>query len=804
MSSSNRIAEQDWDRLESEQGAEGPRLSYVIGRTLKNWPWLILSVVVFTAIGVAIVLRTPKTYLENAQVVIKNDNEGGSSNKLNNFNDLGIFSRNTNVLNEIATMSSPDVMADVVKMLDLTIEYTQPGTFHDIALYGKNLPIKVSFPDASDDKQLSFKLDIEGNGKYYLSKLKYYDRKNNKWIKTGKEYSGNLGTPLKTVCGTIVVNPGEFYGAGKDYEILVSKNSLPSTIIKYTKMVKVELDDDDSTVVDLSMTDQNRQRADEVLAAMIAVYNENWIKEKNQIAVSTSQFIDDRLGVIEGELGTVDSDISKYKTDNLLPDVSNMTASYIKEQEELSKTIVNLEGQLDAARNLRARLVAAGNDGSVLPANTVIENSSLMSQIKEYNDLLMKRNALEEKSSEKNPIVQQLDEQIRQLRGAVLSSTESAVQGLESKIRALQSAKSSATQRIASSPNQAKYLLSVERQQKVKENLYLFLLQKREDNELNQAFTAYNTRIIKRPGGDGIPTAPKTGLILLSLFFVGFFIPFGYSYYIEMWDNKLRSRQDVDGLKTPMIGEIPFDTKTAKAQKKGEKPTIIVSMGQRDLTNEAFRVTRTNVEFTRVHKDKCNVLALTSFNPGSGKSFIAVNLGASLALKGKKVIVVDGDFRRGTASEYVNKPEEGLSDYLAGHISNWHKLVVSSSQEGLSVMPAGNRPPNPTELLETERFVRMIEEMRKDYDYIIIDCPPIEVVADAHIINPVVDTTIFVLRIGLLDKRLLRELERFYAEKKFNHLSFILNASDNDHIAYGGRKRFGYGNTKAYGYGYGN
>lgn len=789
MSAHNSQLNPDWDHFEEEDD-NSPSLREVFSRTLKHWPWFLASVILFTGLGVLLILVTPKSYTENAQVVIKNDSEGGSS-AVSDFNDLGLFSRNTNVMNEIATMASPDITEEVVKMLNLTVDYYEPGTFHKKALYGKTLPVEVSFPTSGDQESLKFKLNIDGKGKYELTKLKKYESQTQKWLKSGKEYTGTLGAPLRTEYGTILVTPTAQYGAGKDYEIQVHKKSLASTINSYNKKVKVALDDDDSTVIDLSISDQNRQRADEVLAATIAVYNENWINEKNQIATSTSQFIDDRLGVIEGELGNVDSDISRYKSENLMPDVQTMTASYVKEQEELTKMIVEAEGQLQAARTLRSRMTMSGPN-SALPANTTVENPALQGQIKDYNELILKRNTLESKSSEKNPGVQQLDAEIAQLRMAILASVDNAIQGLEGQIRTLQSAKGSATGRLASSPTQAKYLLSVERQQKVKENLYLFLLQKREDNELNQAFTAYNTRIIKKPGGDGAPTSPKKAVILFGFFLIGVLIPVGYNYAMLTFDTKVRSRQDLEDLKTPMIGEIPFDKKGTKVP-KGEDPKLVVSYGRRDTINEAFRVTRTNIEFTKVHKDGCNIIAMTSFNPASGKSFIAMNLGASLALKGKKVLVVDGDLRRGSTSEYVGNPANGLTDYLAGHKQDIERLIVSYPEaEGLYVMPVGKVPPNPTELVESPRFADLMEKLRKDFDYIIIDCPPIEVVADAHIIDNVADRTIFVLRVGLLDKSLLRDLDKFYSEKKYKNLSYILNGTDNDKIAYGSTKGYNY------------
>lgn len=787
MSTKNPNINPDLNQIDDEN--EGPGMSEVFARTLKHWQWLLISVIFFTGLGVLLILRTPKSYTEDAQVVIKNDGEGGSSSA--DFNNLGIFGHNANVTNELTTMASPDIMEEVVKMLDLTVEYYQPGLFHDKTLYGNTLPFTVSFTGVPDDKSLSFKLDIDKNKKFTVSKLKYYDADSNKWIKSDKTYQGTFGIPVKTQYCTFTLNPTDKYQVGEDYEIIIKKKKLSSTVRDYAKKLKITLDDDLGSVLNLTISDASRQRADEILAGVIAVYNDKWIQEKNQMAVSTSKFIDDRLGVIEKELGNVDSDISRYKSENLIPDVTTVTSSYVQEQGDLSKMIVDLEGELQAAKGLRTRLTTAGNSGSVLPANTTIENSSLQNQIKDYNELVLKRNTLESKSSEKNPVVQQMDNEIAQLRGAILSSADNAIQGLEGQLSALQAAKNVTVGQIASSPTQAKYLLSVERQQKVKENLYLFLLQKREDNELNQAFTALNTRIIKKPGGDGVPTAPKKSLILLGSFVLGLLVPFGCNYVILNFDKKVRSRNDVLDLKVPMIGEIPMDKEALKRVKKGSEPQLVIENGNRNYINESFRVTRTNIEFTNVHKNGCNVIVFTSFNPGSGKSFVSMNLGAALALKGKRVLVIDGDMRRGTTSEYVGNPSKGLANYLIGHIPDYESVIAQApGTDNLWVMPVGKLPPNPTELIETPAFNKMIESLREQYDYILIDCPPIAIVADADIMNVVADRTVFVLRIGLLDKALLKELEKFYVEKKYKHLSFILNGTDNAKIAYGNSKDY--------------
>lgn len=790
----------DWEKLEEE--SDGPTIREVAKKTIINWPWLLLSIIVFLGIGVLIILRSPKTFVENAQVVIKNDSEGSSTAITNSFADLGIFSNNANVMNEIATMSSPDVMNEVVKMLNLNIEYFTPGIFHDKTLYGDNLPIIAEFPDLGEENRISFHVSFDPANGLELNQLKRFDSEDDKWEKSQKNYKGKIGHPIKTEFGTIIINPSENFSLSEDFEIIVNKNGFTSTVNRYTNKIKVNLADDDSTVVDISLTDSSRQRADEILAAIIAVYNDNWIKDKNEISESTSQFIDNRLGVIENELGNVDSDISEYKSANLVPDVNAVANGYLDESQRLSGQLLDIGSQLQAARTLKNSLSTSGNNYRILPASSTINNIALQAQIKDYNDLLLSRNNLESKSSDKNPTVQMLNEQLTDLNQAIMGSVDNVILSLESQIRSIQSAQGQNTSKLASNPTQAKYLLSVERQQKVKENLYLFLLQKREDNALNQAFTAYNTRIIKKPGGDGKPISPKSGMILAICFIFGVLVPATYNYFSLKWDTKVRGRKDLDGVKTPMLGEIPLSPRRKKSAEKGAVPKVLVKEGSRDIINESFRVLRTNVEFTRIQKDGCNVIALTSFNPGSGKSFISMNLGESLSLKGKRVLVVDGDMRRGTSSSYVNNPSKGLTDYLAGYEPDVEKLIVTyPDNELLNVLPIGHEPPNPTELLEAGRFEVMIEQLKDKYDYILVDCPPIELVADANIIDKSADKTIFVIRAGIFEKSLLKELDRFYTRKKYKSISFILNGVALEDAAYGNYGIYGrYGHYGRYGY----
>ena len=763
-------------------------LTDILYRTLHYWPWVLLSLAVCVGAGVIYLLRTPNVYTTTASIMIK-DEAAGKSAGAEDFGDFGLFQNKTNIQNEITTLKSADLMEEVVRRLGLDMNYYKPGRFHKVVAYGTTLPVKVEMPGFAENGSASFKVEVGTDGKVSISDLKSGD------LKVEGPADGALNDTIATAVGPMVVVPAEGYKLGEEVELEVVKTPVSSTAGAYGARLVIAMSSDKGSVINLTITDQSTQRAQELLNTLIGVYNEYWIRDKNQIAVSTSNFINERLGVIESELGHVDSDISSYKSQHLIPDVGAASSMYMSQNEQITQEIRNLQNQLKLTQYIKSYLGANLENDKLLPTNSGVANVDIQSQISEYNSLVLQHNSLLSKSSDKNPLVIQLNEQMNQLRQAILASVDNSIIVLTTQIKSLQGSQASTTSKIASNPTQAKYLLSVERQQKVKESLYLFLLQKREENELSQAFTAYNTRIVNKPASFG-PTSPNARNILMVSFLLGLAIPFGVVYLMESNNTKVRGRKDIEHLAVPFLGELPQHGPAKKED--SELNSIMVKSGKRDIINEAFRVLRTNVEFMCNSTDGHSVIAMTSFNPGSGKSFVSMNLGMAIALKGKSVLIVDGDMRHGSTSSYLGSPAKGLSDYLSGAVTDISPLIVATPEcAGLKVLPVGSMPPNPTELLESPRFGELIDRLKQEYDYVIIDCPPIEVVADAQIIDKFADRTFFVIRAGLLERSMLPELDRLYEEKKYRNMSFILNGTRND------QGRYGYSHTYRYGYGYG-
>lgn len=775
-------------------------LSDIFFMTLRHWPWILVSVFICVGVAYLYLLRTPNVYTRSAEILIKEDKKGQSAGS-EEFAKLGLFQTRTNIRNEVSNLKAKDLMEEVVKRLCLDINYYHPGKFHDMVAYGYNLPVKLTISGFPDNGRLSMNLSVSKDGKVIIKDLKESTKEPYKGT-----YTGKLNDTIATPEGKIVVSPTPCYSKGEEISLIVNKNPMNAVRDSYNGRLGVTLTDEEGTVLRLTITDQSPQRADDVLNTLITVYNENWIRDKNQIAFSTSNFINDRLGVIENELGNVDSDISSYKSANLIPDVDAAATMYMSQSQQTQAQILEVNNQLSIARYVRSYLSAEGNHDQLLTANTGLQNSNILALIGEYNAKLLQRNSLIAKSSEKNPLVAQLDEQLNAQRQAVIRSIDNEIVLLNTRLKSLRGSEAQTMSRIASNPQQAKNLLSTERQQKVKESLYLFLLQKREENELSQAFSAYNTRIVNKPGASGVPPSPNRGKILAMAFLLGLAIPFGWTYTRETLNTKVRGRKDIEDLLPPFLGEIPmFDGNLEKGKfgKKKQIKAIVVKDGKRDIINEAFRVLRTNLEFMKIHKDEADVITITSFNPGSGKSFLTMNLGVALALNNQKVLIIDGDMRHGSASAFIDSPDKGLSDVLSGRIHNVNEaIVIVRKFASLNILPVGTVPPNPTELLKTQRFVDIIEELRKQYDYILIDCPPIEVVADAQIINKDADRTIFVLRAGLLERSMLPQLDKLYEEDKYKNMSIILNGTSSGHGRYGYSHSYKYGYGYGYGYGY--
>ena len=785
------------------------KIQDILSICIARWRWFVLSLVITLGAAAFYLLRTPSVYTRSASILIKEDTKGQSVSSEMDFANLGLFQSSTNVNNEILTLRSPATMYEVARRLSLHKSYMAEGRFHRTVAYGTSLPLTVDIAGFPESEGAGMTVTVSGEGSVTLS-----DFSRNGEDIDAEPVTATLGEPTPTPIGEVTVSPTPFF-TGSSRVIYFTQSSIQAAASAYASSITIARAEEGASVINLTMKDVSIQRADDILNTLISVYNENWVKDKNQIAVSTSVFINERLAIIENELGNVDESISSYKSEHMIPDLSTASNMYINQSVEANAQILQLNNQLYMIRYIRDHLTNDVNRYDLLPA-TGTESAGIESQISEYNTLLLQRNNLVTASSASNPVVIDLDRNLDAMRSAIVTSLDNHRVMLETQLRTLESTEQQATDRIAATPDQAKYLLSVERQQKVKEALYLFLLQKREENELSQAFTAYNTRIINPPSGSAAPTAPaKTRIVIIALV-IGLVVPTGIIFLMELTNTKVRGRKDVEGLTMPFLGEIPqvsdgtrhgtiqrlteavhrFKNKGKNKPNEG-KELIAVKEGSRDVINEAFRVLRTNLEFMTRKDGHTDVIIVTSFNPGSGKTFITMNLGMTLAIKNQRVLVIDGDLRHGSASRFVGSPKKGLSDWLGGQSASYLDLIIPHpGHKGLDVLPIGTIPPNPTELISDQRMSTMLEDLRSRYDYILIDCPPVDIVADTQIFERLTDRTVFIVRAGLLERSMLTDLESLYQQGQYRNMALVLNGTE-------GGGRYGYRHGYRYGYKYG-
>lgn len=762
---------------------------------LSHWYWFVLSL--FLAFGIAILylLMAQPSYTRKASILIKEEKNRSLSSEFSQFTETGLGIGKTNLYNEMITLSSPSYMLDVVKELHLDMNYKTDGRFHEVTLYGKTQPVVVTLPDIDPDEYAFFTLTLKPNN--VIEMTDFLDENHKKPIT--KVVKGQIGTAIKTPIGQILVTPTQNYVGKFDTPIRVSKNRISDVANSYASKLIVELNQERASVVDISFSDVSAERAENILNKLFDVYNKKWIEDINKQAISTSDFIDEELRTIESQLGSVDANIAQHKSASLTPDLGMATQINLNKVENTSSQLLELDNQIYMANLIKKQL--ASHKFEVLPANSGIDNVALSSQIKDYNEKVLQRNSLVENSSTKNPLVKDLDDQLNATKNSIITSLNTVISTLNDRKGSLESSKTQTTQKLEASPNQAKDLLSVERQQKVKEQLYLFLLQKREENQLSKAYTAYNTKLLNPPTGSRTPTSPVKLNVLIIATVLGLLIPMLILFIVNNMNTKVKGRKDIEDLSLPFIGEIPLSYRKRKGllalfNRRKEVREIVVQEKNGNNINEAFRVVRTNLEFVLGKDNK--VVMLTSSNVGSGKTFISTNLATSFSIKGKKTLLVDLDLRKASMSTFVDSPQRGISDYLNGQYDRIEDVMVRERiHKNLDVLPVGTIPPNPTELLFSERLSSLIKSMRENYDIIVIDCPPIDIVADASIINNMVDVTIYVLRSGLLDRHMLPEVEKFYTEKRFNNMVLLLNGTTEESNGYGYR-RYGYG------YGYGN
>lgn len=747
---------------------------------LSHWKWFLGAVIIAFCIAFTFLRYAVPKYSATAMVLVKDERKGGLASELSAFSDLGLLKNaKSSVDNEIEVIKSRTLIAKTIKELGLNVSYVNLGRIKDGEIY-KDSPVNFFF--ANQDEEFYNETQSLTITSTSSSTFDLFDEKG-KLI--GNFKYGSEIPFLKGQC-TVFKNKLKADKVKADYSIRVEVYPVMKIAENYKSRLQAMTLSKYTSIVEMTIVDPVLSRAEDFLNALIQNYNEDAIEDKNFIAENTSKFIEQRLRIITEELEGVEKDAEFFKKTNKVTDITSEAGLYLENASQFQKSEIETETQLKVVNTMMDYLSKSSNE-NLIPANILTSDVNAIGLIEQYNLLVLERNRLLKSAGPENAMVLNVDKKIASLKENVKSSLNQLKAGLQIKINDLSRQNAIVSGRISQIPTQEKEFRIIARQQQVKEALYLYLLEKREETAISLAVTEPNAKVIDAAHSSGNPVFPNRNLTYIIALFAGLFIPFAILYVISLLDTKIKSRNDIINATTiPFIGDVPNN-------KSSEK---VVAMNSRTNIAEAIRIIRTNIEFmlTDSIPGKAKTIFLTSTFPKEGKTFVSVNLASTIALSGKKVLLIGMDIRNPKFDEYINTPNAGVTNYLASNddssIENY--FVKMDNFESFYVLPAGIIPPNPAELLMNKKVDEMFASLKDTFDYIIVDTAPVSLVTDTLIIAKHADAFVYVARANFLDKRMLELPEKLYREKKLPNMCILLNDSKTI-------KQYGYG----YGYGYG-
>ena len=746
-----------------------------------HWKWYLLSILLFGGCFWYIYCKTPFTYSRVAIVMIKTPANSRSTMQLNNSDFTGLV----NVASEILQFKSKELMRKVIDRLQANISYTVYDGLRPVELYTES-PVRVTFLDAGMDEAHSLSVTPKSRQQVELADF-------SRGMEQRKVV--NLNDTIHTALGRLIVFAAENYGESSfGKPVLVTCKPPEEMVSFWLYNLAIKQMSGDAALLHLTMNDLSPTRAADILDMLITIYNEEAIKDKNRIAVNTAEFIKERLQIIEHELGSVETDIEDLKRANNGVDIDMAAGMYIQDSREYESSIKELDTQLQLVTFIKQYLQDSSKEDELIPSNIGLEDLNIETQISRYNETLLRRNRLMNGSSSNNPVVQELNRTTQTMKLNIYRALDNLSASLRLKKQDYSLQENRVRQKVQAVPRKQREMLSIERQQKVKESLYIFLLNKREENALSQAMVDNNARVLDPVSGSNIPISPNKYKKLLLGVGCGVIVPSVILLLMLMLDTGVHNRKEIESIvSAPFLADIP---QTPKAMANVHE--VVVRARGLDALSESFRILRTNLGFMLSQTQERKVITLTSFNIGAGKTFISINLAASLVQTEKKIVLLDLDLRKGKLSEMAHcRQVKGVAHYLSDSSVEVTDIIVQDTfGEGLDLVPIGVIAPNPTELLLSKRLDKLVAELKERYDYIIVDNVPIGLVADATVVNRITDLTLFIVRVGKIDRRQLPELERLYQEHKLNNMAVVLNGTEKGSSGYG----YGYGYNYGYGY----
>jgi len=773
------------------QQEEEINLREELDKYLRFWPYFIASVFACLVVAFLYLQYTTPVYQSTATIIIEDDEKGGSIPGMEAFEGLGLLGGmgGSGIENEMGILRSKQLITDVAKELQLNIRYFFEGDIRTIEVYA-NKPIEVQILKQDDQKliePLTFRFTEKEGANFLLT-----------GDDTGEEIEGSYGKPVDLDFSTLIITERPKLEnstvSNNSDPLLISFSTVDAAAATYREMIQLNLTDKNSELIELNLNDPVKEKARDILDQLILEYNRQAIEDKNQVALNTASFIEDRLNIITGELDSVESGKEDFKQNNQLTDIQAESEMFIENASEFNKKSQDVNTQLELS-NAMLDYIAKNSESDLLPANLGISEAGVNSVISEYNSLVLERNRILSGSTPKNPVVISINSQLEQIKGNVLRSLQRMRSNLRIIREDLDRQSASMDSKIASVPGKEKQYRGIERQQSIKEALYLFLLQKREETSLSLAVTAPKAKIVDSAYSLKDPVSPKNKIILLAALILGVLIPFMIIYLKQLFNYKINERADIEMItrEIPIVGEVP------RINKKEDE---LIKKNDRSVLAESFRITHTNLQYLMINaaeKEGGNNIFVTSTVKGEGKTFVSFNLALTLANSGKKVLLVGADLRNPQLQRYFPDALKllGVSDYLVSNTIVLQDLVTKLDlHSNLDLLASGTIPPNPSELWRQKKTSSLFAELETLYDYIIYDTAPAMLVTDTFLINKYADVTLYVIRAGYTEKKLINFAVDAKRDGKLHDVSFVLNDVKAANYGYGNKYGYAYGEEK--------
>jgi capsular exopolysaccharide family len=767
----------DWQEADFDlaSGEDNKRIVEFLGKLRANWHWFLICALI--GLGAAFIhLRysTP-VYKINAKVLVTDERKGSAGAGQGVFmGDLStLFGGVNSVDNEAEILKTRFLMEQVVEKLNAQVKYFTAGSIRDVEI--DDSPFYITLLNTDSLRGATYQL-IPSDSLSFLVSAEGFETK----------VAFDEPVTLPEI-GTIVFTRNEGFPLDdRIYKFEVVP--LSARVAEYMDRLSVAVTNKQVSIIDLAFDYPIKAMGENILRTVIETYTENNLKDKNTIADSTISFIDNRLLLVSRELDEVEDNIQTFRQDQKVADITVQAQLLLENSSQTLNELAKVETQLNVLNNLRNYLEDEANQ-RVLPSAVLPEDVVFTALVDRYNMLLLDRDRQLLSATPDNPTVQNLDQQLRNLRDDMLNNLRNTERRLEITRREIRRKTGQLESQVRDVPATQRRFLDMARQQQIKQELYIYLLQKREETAISKTANIPSSRVIDPPKAAALPFSPRRSITLLAGLLAGLFIPLGSIYIKNLLNTRIRSKEDIARYtEVSIVGEISHNTKTG---------TLVVSQDSRSAIAEQFRTLRTNLSFYLSQPDQKTIL-LTSSMSGEGKSFVALNMAMIFAISGKRVALMEMDLRKPNISVKLDAPNEiGFTNFVIDDQLTPTRIVTKSGvHENLFLIGSGPIPPNPAETILSSRLDELMDYLKERFDYVIIDAPPVGLVTDAQLLAKYADLSLYLVRQGYTYKNQLQIVDDLYRNKKIKQLAILVNDIDpKSNYGYGG---YGYG----YGYGY--